>query len=98
MPKTKLGKWSIGLFGFAVLCFIFTNIVASLGQTGGKRFQDNLLISIPMLLLAICGVSSFIVGLLGIIKSQERSALVYIITFLGFLLTLLIIGELLFFE
>lgn len=98
MPKTKLGWWSVGLFGFTVLCFIFTNIVVSLGQTGGEKFQDNLLISIPMLLLAISGVLSFTVGLLGIIKSQERSVLVYIITFLGFLLTLLIIGELLFFE
>lgn len=82
-PKTHLGKWSVGLIiSFFVLLGLFFLFV-DLGERGGATFFSNLKLTIPMLLAAISAISSFFVGLIGIVKNKERSVSVFLAIFVG---------------
>jgi len=96
LPKTCLGKWSIWLIiAFIVLLTSFQILVAS-GQRGGDTFFGNLALSIPMLIAGIVGISAFFIGIVGIIKSRERSVLVFISVIIGLFILLFVLGEFLF--
>jgi hypothetical protein len=96
MPKTVLGKWSVGLIiVFIVLLALFELLVAS-GQRGGETFFSNLILTIPMLIAAISGISAFATGLIGVIMSRERSIAVYLATLIGLLVLLFVLGEIIF--
>ena len=93
MPKTKIGKWSIGLFFLFVLCLAtFISLVAA-GYRGDDSFFSFSALTIPGLLGGISAISSFVTGLTSIIKSKERSALVIVATVIGFFFSFLILGE-----
>ena len=95
-PKTTPGKWSVGLvIVFVVLLASFQLLVAS-GQRGGETFFSNLILTIPMLIAGISGVSAFATGLIGIIRSRERSIAVYMATLIGLLVLLFMLGEIIF--
>lgn len=96
VPKTILGKWSVGLIIVFFLLFALFQFLVASGQRGGATFFDNLLLTIPIFLAGICGVSSFFAGLIGIIKSKERSILVFLATTMGLLVLLFLFGEILF--
>lgn len=96
MPKTILGKWSVGLIIVFFLLFALFQFLVASGQRGGATFFDNLLLAIPIFLAGICGVSSFFTGLIGIVKSKERSILVFLATIIGLLVLLFLLGEILF--
>jgi len=93
VPKTQWGKWSAGLFGGFILFFLLMNLLVALGQEGGETFFDNLALSIPGILGAICGVSAFFSGIYSIFKHRERSLLVFLASFIGFLITFFVLGE-----
>ena len=96
VPKTTLGKWSVILVGvFFVLIVVFQLLVAS-GQRGGMTFFSNLVLTIPMLVAGICGVSAFVTGLAGIIRSRERSVIVYLAAAIGLFVLLFWLGEVIF--
>ncbi len=96
MPSTKIGKWSVSLISaFFVLILIFYGFIIA-GQRGGDGFFDNLYLAIPAVLAGVCGIASFVVGLMAIIKQRERSALVYLAVVIGALVTLFIAAEILF--
>jgi len=93
MPKTKAGKWSVGLIiVFFVLFGVFQLLVAS-GQRGGATFFYNLVLTIPIFLAGISGIFAFIIGLISIIKSKERSVLVFIATAIGLFVLIFVLGE-----
>ena len=95
-PETTLGKWSVALIiGFIVLLGVFQLLVAS-GQRGGETFFSNLVLTIPMLIAGGSGVSAFATGLIGIIKSRERSVIVYLAALIGLFVLLFGIGEIVF--
>ena len=95
-PKTALGKWSVALIIiFIVLLGVFQLLVAS-GQRGGETFFSNLILTIPMLIAGVSGVSAFVTGLIGIIKSRERSVIVYLAALIGLFVLLFGIGEIVF--
>jgi predicted Abi (CAAX) family protease len=95
LPKTSWGKWSAGLIvAFILFLALFLILVAS-GQRGGETFFSNLLLTVPMLLAGTCGVAAFVTGLIGIIKSKERSILVYLAIFIGFDILVFCLGEVL---
>jgi len=96
MPKTKLGKWSAGLFGAFVLVMILFYLLIGGGQTGGDTFFSNWVLAISILLAAACGVGGFIVGLVAIIKKRERNWLVFIAVGIGAFVTFFFAAELLF--
>ena len=95
-PKTSLGKWSVALIiAFMVLLGVFQLLVAS-GQRGGETFFSNLILTIPMLIAGVSGISAFATGLIGIIKSRERSVIVYLAALIGLFVLLFWIGEIAF--
>jgi hypothetical protein len=96
LPKTALGKWSVGLIaGMIVFYQLFRLLIAS-GQRGGDTFFSNLALAIPVLFAGISGISAFFTGIHGIIKSKERSVIVYLVTIIGFIVLFFILGEVIF--
>ena len=96
MPKTTLGKWSAALIvAFIVLLVSFQFLVAS-GQRGGETFFSNLVLALPTLIAGISGVSAFVTGLIGVIRSRERSIIVYLAAVIGLFVLLFSLGEIIF--
>ncbi|MFH0828952.1 MAG: hypothetical protein V1907_02115 [Candidatus Kerfeldbacteria bacterium] len=100
MPKTILGKWSVGLIivmpllimlGGSLSNTLYKDVAA--GETILKDVAARPMLALTMLAGMLSGISSFVVGLLAIIKRKERSPLVFISTIVGALLMLFLIGE-----
>ena len=103
IPKTKLGKWSLGLIAaMPTLLFIgtsFTNTLYKSVPAGSTILEDiarRPALALTMLVGMVAGISAFIVGLTAIIRQKERALLVYVATSIGMLLILFLIGEVLF--
>lgn len=95
-PKSTMGKWSTGLIiAFLLFLAVFLILVAS-GQRGGDTFFSNLALTIPMLLAGVSGVSALVTGIIGIVKSRERSVLVFLATAIGLFVLVFSLGEILF--
>jgi len=96
MPKTQLGKWSVGLIlGFFIfLAFFF--ILVELGERGGATIFSNLKLLIPYSLAVFSAIASFLTGIISVLKKKERSVLVFLSIILGFLILLWVLAELLF--
>lgn len=95
MPRTTLGKWSVVLIVIFILLFALFLILVASGQKGGETFFSNLALSVPMLIAAIAGIASFVIGIISIIKG-ERSVLVFISSAVGLLVTIFVLGEIIF--
>jgi len=103
MPKTNIGKWSVGLIlAMFILFFIGSSLTNSLYESvssGSTIIED--IVSRPFLVISMlvgfsAGISAFVTGLIGIIKLKERSVLVYMATIIGALLIVILVGEVLF--
>jgi len=103
MPKSNLGKWSVGLILAMFILFVIgsslTNSLYESVPASGTIFQD--IISRPALAISMlvgfgAGISAFVTGLISIIKQKERAVLVYGSTLVGAALTLFLIAEFLF--
>ena len=95
-PRTITGKWSSGLIIAFFLFFAVFLILVALGQRGGDTFFSNLALTIPMLLAGVSGVSALVTGIIGIVKSRERSVLVFLATAIGLFVLVFTLGEILF--
>jgi hypothetical protein len=100
MPKTILGKWSLGLIIAMPLLFVtgtsFTNSLYRSVPAGDTILAD--IASRPALALSMLagftsGISAFITGLIAIIKQKERALAVYLATLIGAVLILYLIAE-----
>lgn len=86
-PETKIGKWSVGLNTFFLAVIIISIILVEV--LGILDFNDKWWdITVPIAALAT--ISSFITGLIAVIKKKERSFLVYLSVFIGLLAILFI--------
>ena len=96
IPKTHLGKWSVGLIisflFFLGVFFIFVNS----GETGGDTIFSNLKLLIPYSIAVISAVASFFTGIISVFKNKEKSVFVFLSIILGFLVLLWILAEVLF--
>lgn len=99
-PKTNLGKWSLILIiVMPILFFIGSSFTDSIyesvpsGETILKDIIARPALALTMLAGMVCGILAFITGLLGVIKKNERSILVYLSTIIGFLLILFLIAH-----
>ncbi|MBM3255880.1 MAG: hypothetical protein FJZ04_00190 [Candidatus Moranbacteria bacterium] len=87
VPKTKLGKWSVGLSSFFVTVVFFSIILVKiLGILSfGDRWWD---VTVPIAFLA--SIIAFILGIMDIRKNEETAVLVYLAVIIGFLTILFI--------
>ncbi len=96
LPKTNLGKWSVGLIAtFFLLLAAGMTVVSVFKQEGGETFFDNLWISVPMLSAGAAATAAFFAGIIAVIKQKERSILVIITILLGLLVLWFVVGEIL---
>jgi len=102
-PKTKAGKWSLGLAAaMPVLFFIgmsFTNLLYESVPAGDTILKDIAVrpaLALTMLSGMVSGISAFVSGLVAIIRQKERAILVYGATLIGALLIVFLLGELIF--
>ncbi len=86
--QTKLGQWTIELILLFFIFFGIFLIFVGLGERGGATFFSNLKLAIPFLIAAICGISSFLVGVASIIRNKKRSISVFLATLIGLLVLL----------
>lgn len=91
MSKTKLGRWAGGLIA---ACFLFFLTVILFVLSGQKpRDPINLYLAIPGICAGISGIAAFFTGAVSIIKFRERSILVILTTIIGFIVTLIVVME-----
>jgi len=103
MPRTTLGKWTVGLIAAMPILFVIGSSFSSslyesipAGRTILADVAARPLLALTMLAGMVAGISAFIVGLLVIAKKKENALLVYVSTMIGGLLTLFLAGELAF--
>ncbi len=89
LPKTALGKWSIG-------GIVGSIVFALLAGLMDEFFTKYAIANTLMLVAGISGASAFFTGIIGIIKSKDRSVIVFTATIIGFIIILVfvIFGEL----
>lgn len=95
LPKTILGKVSVGLIILFFLILALFFLFIALGQRGGQGFFDNLYLVIPGVLMAISGIAAFFTGIIGIIK-KDYSVLLFFSTIIGFLVLFQVFIEIIF--
>ncbi len=78
LPKSHLGRWSVGLFVAWILFFVLAEVM--LGS--GPDYNMALAYGLTIVDTGIA-VAAFITGLISIIKSKERSVLVFLATVIG---------------
>ena len=100
IPKTTLGKWSLGLaVVMPILFFIgmsFTTLLYKSVPANDTILKDITVrpaLALTMLAGMASGISAFIIGLIAIIRQKERALLVYSATLIGALLTMFLFGE-----
>ena len=103
LPKTTIGKWSVGLIVAMLLLFIigasFTNSLYKSVPSGGTILADiaaRPALALTMLAGMAAGTSALIPGLLAIIRQKEHALLVYVSSLIGALLVLFLTGEIFF--
>jgi hypothetical protein len=72
LPKTFLGWWSVGLVVANILFFVLSQVILGPGP------DYNMALANTLTIVATCiAVAAFVTGLISIIKSGERSILVF---------------------
>ena len=85
LPKTPLGRWSVWLLLACVLLFVILVVLGAFTGVADSPLVADIFGPVGLLL----GAGSFIVGLLSIIKSKERSILVFLVVIVVFLVLLM---------
>jgi hypothetical protein len=78
LPKRLLGWWSVGLAVAWILFFVLSEVI--LGP--GPDYNMALAYALTIVVAGI-GAAAFVTGLISIIKSKERSILVFLTTAIG---------------
>jgi len=79
LPRSPLGRWSVGLAVAWILFFVLSQAILGPGPNYNMTLAYALTIAV-----AGIGVAAFVTGLISIIKSKERSILVFLTTVIGF--------------
>ena len=100
LPKSILGKWSLGLIvampvlfliGKSFMGWLYPSVSA--GQTILADIAARPVMALTMLAGMAAGISAFITGLLAILRQKENALLVYLSTIIGALLIAFLAGE-----
>ncbi len=76
LPKTSLGRWSVGLAIAFILFFVLTEVLTGF-EPFGPGFNPVLAAVLTIVLAGISG-AAFVTGLISMIKNKERSVLVFV--------------------
>ena len=98
LPRTALGKWSVGLAISFIVLFVLVIILVTSGQERGETFFSNLFLAIPGLLVIASGIAAFFTGIISIIFLKERAPLVFVATAIGLLVIGFLVSDFLFQE
>jgi hypothetical protein len=93
VPATTCGRLSLASFAVGVFGFIAMVVSVGSGQEGGDTFTDNWWISGPALVAGLGVVGAFATGLFAITRKRERAVAVFVVTAIGAIVTLFIVGE-----
>lgn len=77
LPKTSLGKWSVGLAIAFILFLVFLLEVLTGFNPFAPGFNPVLAVVLKIVLVGISG-AAFVTGLISVIKRKERSVLVFV--------------------
>jgi hypothetical protein len=89
MPKTKLGKWAVGLS--AVFLVFFIALILGRNLAG---FQPGTpLIVIVGICAMIAGIATFVTAVLSLVKFKDRSFVVILATIIGIIAMLIVVME-----
>jgi hypothetical protein len=72
LPRTCLGKWSVGLCAASILFFVLSEVLTGF-QVLGPANNHDLAIALTSVLSGIAG-AAFLTGLISLIRSRERLA------------------------
>lgn len=99
-PGTTLGRWSVGLIILMPILFVIGSSLSGTlydsvpsGSTILADISSRPFLALSMLIGMAAGVTSFITGLLAIVKDKDRALLVYVSTVLGGLLIIYLVAE-----
>jgi len=81
LPKTPLGKWSIGLVIACILFFALCQVLIPF-EPSDPRFNPVLALAVEIINAVIAG-AAFVTGLISMIKNKERSVFVFVSTAIG---------------
>eukprot|EP00483_Globobulimina_turgida_P010908 UN10929 len=93
LPHSWLGKVSLGLIIFFVVCVGIFIIFIATGQRGGQEFFSNLYLAIPGVCAGIGAVLAFFTALISIIFYKDYSILLFVTTIIGAIVFIWILME-----
>lgn len=107
LPKTYLGKWSVGLVAAFILLSVIQGLVPPAQPSPGAPVLPVLPPSMAVVAIGISrmvafiiglasGIAAFVTGLISIIKSRERSILVFLAVAVGLFVLIFCLGEVIF--
>ena len=91
LPKTSLGRWSVGLAGAFILLSVLSGVLTGLGGVGPGPVGP-----IVGVAFGISGIAALVTGLISAIKSKERSILVFLAVVVGLFVLIFLLGEFLY--
>ncbi len=78
LPKTPLGRWSVGLVVAYILFFVLSEVILGPGP------DYNMALAVALTIVdTVMALAAFITGLISIIKSKERSVFVFLTAAIG---------------
>jgi len=78
LPKTSLGRWSVGLVIASALFFVLAEVLTGF-ELFGPGFNPVLAVVLTIILAGISG-AAFVAGLISMIKRKERSIFTFVST------------------
>jgi hypothetical protein len=90
-PSTRLGWWAVGLaIAFIVMSIINSTVFMRLSEAVSWR---QTILPFYGIFMMLCGVATFVVGLIAIIQNHERSWLVWLTLLPGASALFFVLGE-----
>jgi hypothetical protein len=81
LPKTSLGRWSVGLGVVWILFFALSEVLTGF-EVLGPGLNPALAVALTVVITGI-STAAFVTGLIGMIKNVERSFFVFLTTAIG---------------
>ncbi len=95
LPKTPLGKWSVGLAIAFILLFVLFQILVATGLRGamvGSRSIPYLNWNLALYASGLSGIAALVTGIIGIIR-KERAIPVFLATLIGLFVLFFLLGK-----